>query len=381
MPPDQPPATTSSGFAEDFEDLFENAPCGYLSADANGRITRANQTFSKWTGHSASALIGRRFAELLSMGGRIFYETHFAPMLHMQGAFNEVALEIIAADGRSVPVLVNAIKRRDHDGQPSFVRFTLFIAAQRRSYERELLDERDDAKEAVRTAHADAELREQFIAVLGHDLRNPLASISSGVRLLRTEPLSERGQTILNLMEGSVVRAAGLIDNVMDFARGRLGGGITLTRADESLEPVLAQIVAELRSIAPNHVIETSLTIDQEVNCDRVRIGQLLSNMLGNALTHGAKDVPVRLDARIENDTLLISVTNGGDPIAAGAFEKLFQPFYRGGDQNRHQGLGLGLHIASEIARAHGGTLEARSDEVQTCFTFTMPLTPGDESR
>jgi sigma-B regulation protein RsbU (phosphoserine phosphatase) len=376
-PREQAPPNAAGGVADDFEDLFENAPCGYLSADRNGRITRANQTFSKWTGHTPSALIGRRFADLLSMAGRIFYETHFAPTLHMQGAFNEVALEVVAADGRTVPVLVNAVERRDEEGQPSFIRFTLFIAAQRRSYERELLEERDDAKAEVRTAHADAELREQFIAVLGHDLRNPLAAIASGVRLLGPEPLSDRGRTILTLMEGSVVRAAGLIDNVLDFARGRLGGGLTLTRADEPLEPVLSQIVAELRSIAPDQVIETHFALNQDVNCDRVRIGQLLSNILGNALTHGAKDVPVRLDAMIADDRLSISVTNGGDPIPPEAVEKLFQPFYRGGDQNKHHGLGLGLHIASEIASAHGGTLEARSNDVETCFTFTMPLNPA----
>ena len=376
-PEEEAPAKAAGGFADDFEDLFENAPCGYLSADRNGRITRANQTFSQWTGHDQAALVGRRFADRLSIPGRIFYETHFAPMLHMQGAFNEVALEVIAADGRTVPVLVNAIERRDENGQPSFIRFTLFIATQRRSYERELLEERDDAKAEVRSAHADAELREQFIAVLGHDLRNPLAAIASGVRLLGPEPLSDRGRTILTLMEGSVVRAAGLIDNVLDFARGRLGGGITLTRADEPLEPVLAQIVAELRSIAPDQVIETHFTIDQEVNCDRIRIGQLLSNILGNALTHGAKDVPVRLDATIADGELSISVTNGGDPIPPEAIGKLFQPFYRGGDQNKHHGLGLGLHIAGEIARAHGGTLEARSNDIETCFTFTMPLNPA----
>ena len=98
-------------------------------------------------------------------------------------------------------------------------------------------------------------LREQFIAVLGHDLRNPLASIGGGVGLLRKETLSERGAKILDMMHGSVVRMSGLIDNVLDFARGRLGGGVTLTReAHVALEPILQQVVNELRiGAAANH--------------------------------------------------------------------------------------------------------------------------------
>ena len=98
--------------SDDFEDLFEHAPCGYLSADATGRITRANATFSAWTGFESRQLVGRRFQEFLNIAGRIYYETHFAPLLRMQGFFNEVALDIVKADGGKLPVLVNAVERR-----------------------------------------------------------------------------------------------------------------------------------------------------------------------------------------------------------------------------------------------------------------------------
>lgn len=296
-------------------------------------------------------------------------------MLHMQGSFSEVALDVVTADGRKLPVLVNAIERSENAGQPAFIRFTLFIATERRSYERGLLDARDQAQATIVTERADSELREQFIAVLGHDLRNPLASIASGVHMLDKEELSERGRMILALMEGSVVRAAGLIDNVLDFARGRLGGGITLTRdALEPLEPILRQVVSELRAIAPDQSVETHYALEEPVDCDRVRIGQLLSNLLGNALSHGAKDQPVRLSASTADGQLVIAVANGGTPIPPDALGRLFHPFYRGDDRVRHQGLGLGLHIASEIARAHGGSLAVKSDCEETCFTFTMPL-------
>lgn len=357
----------------DFEDVFEAAPCGYVLADKDGRITRVNKMLAAWVGKTSAQLAGKRFSDLLPVTGKIFYETHFAPTLHMEGSFSEVALELVRADGTKSPVLVNANVLGER-GAISQIRFTLFLAAERRQYERGLLSARDQAQATIASERADSELREQFIAVLGHDLRNPLASITSGIQMLGTETLSERGKKVLGLMGGSVVRAAALIDNVLDFARGRLGGGIALNRnSAEPLEPVLRQVVAELRSIAPGRTINAHYALDKPINCDRMRIGQLLSNLLGNALTHGAKDKPVNIEASAENNELTISVSNGGDPIPQVALERLFQPFFRGHDRVNH-GLGLGLHIASEIAQAHSGTLVVQSDTEATTFIFTMPL-------
>ena len=360
---------------DDFQDLFENAPCGYLSTDKDGRIMRANRTFAQWTNLPSASLVGRRFSDLLPIAGKIFYETHFAPMLHMQGSFSEVALDIVRTDGTKMPVLVNAVERRGDEHGSGFIRFTIFNATERRRYERGLLAARDRAQADVKAEQDSSELREQFIAVLGHDLRNPLASIASGIRLLEKEPVSDRGKRVIALMEGSVVRAAGLIDNVLDFARGRLGGGLILTcNADEPLEPTLRQVVSELASIAPERNVIAEYRLQEPIACDRGRIGQLLSNLLGNALTHGGKDTPVSVSACTEGNRLEISVANGGVPISPPAIKRLFQPFFRGEIKPNREGLGLGLHIASEIAKAHGEKLTVTSDRTETRFTFTVPL-------
>lgn len=359
----------------DFEDLFESAPCGYVLADRDGRIVRTNRTLLGWLGHAHDVLVGKRISDLMPIVGKIFYETHLAPTLHMQGRLNEVAIELVRQDGKRIPMLVNAVANDSVDEAQPRLRFAMFLAAERRGYERGLLEARNKAEAAVATERADAELREQFIAVLGHDLRNPLASISSGIRMLDKESFTARGKKVVALMAGSVVRASGLIDNVLDFARGRLGGGIALIRyTDEPLEPVLRQVVAELRSVTPGREITAHYAINEPVDCDHIRVGQLLSNLLGNALTHGSRDEPVRIEATTTDDELIIAVSNGGEPIPPDAIERLFQPFFRGHDRVR-QGLGLGLHIASEIARAHDGTLVARSDTIATTFIFTMPLT------
>jgi signal transduction histidine kinase len=216
-----------------------------------------------------------------------------------------------------------------------------------------------------------SELREQFIAVLGHDLRNPLASIAAGASLLTRG--TREPAPILALMQQSVARMSALIDNLLDFARGRLGGGIALNRTMKPLAQVLDQVVAELRASFPANQIEAYFDLTRPVDCDGGRIAQLLSNLLGNALIHGTAESPVRIHASTRADQFELSVANAGQPIAPEAIQRLFQPFYRVSDDAR-QGLGLGLYIASEIARAHGGTLEATSSAEETRFTFRMPI-------
>ena len=218
-------------------------------------------------------------------------------------------------------------------------------------------------------------LREQFIAVLGHDLRDPLAGLEGGRRMLSTMHDDAKSVRILRLMGESVARMSGLIDNLMDFARGRLGGGIGLERiADQRLEPLLAQIVNEIKAANPERVVEMNFDLSHGVDVDQARIGQMFSNLLGNAITHGAQDQPIVVEAEIADGRLLVSVTNGGHPIPAEAIDRLFQPFQRGEGEKRFQGLGLGLYIASQIAEAHGGKIEVTSNAQETRFAFSMTV-------
>jgi phosphoserine phosphatase RsbU/P len=237
------------------------------------------------------------------------------------------------------------------------------------------VEAREAAKVSLARERETSELREQFITVLGHDLRNPLASISAGVRILGREAKTEKEHQVVAMMHTTITRMAVLIDNVLDFARGRLGGGITLDRnASRPLEPVLHQVIDELRLSSPGRHIEAEYAIDCPVDCDRTRVGQLVSNLVGNALTHGASNEPVRVRAETENGLFKLSVANGGEPISPAALEKLFEPFFRGEVRASRQGLGRGPHIASQIAKAHEGALTVISTPVETKFTFIMPL-------
>jgi sigma-B regulation protein RsbU (phosphoserine phosphatase) len=326
-------------------------------------------------GWAPGELVGKRFSELLNMAGRIFYETHFAPLLHMQGFFNEVALDLVTKLGKSLPVLVNAAERRDQEDRHLFTRLTVFNATDRRRYERELVNARAALQASLLDERATSALREQFIGVLSHDLRNPLSAIIGGVELLMKTPLNERAQAMARLIQGSANRMGGLIDDVMDFARGRLGGGLTLERMpDVAIEALLRQVVGELQTSDPQRAIAAEFAINVPVDCDPQRVGQLASNLLGNAITYGAPDKPIRFGASTTDGQFELFIANAGNPIPPEALEKIFEPFERGTLRSSPQGLGLGLYISSEIAKAHGGTLDVSSTAAETRFTFRMQL-------
>jgi PAS domain S-box-containing protein len=138
-----------TSFDESAEELFENAPCGYLSTAPDGTLLRVNATFLRWTGYRREELVGvKRFQDLLSVGGRIFHETHYAPMLRLQGTVREIAVDVVGANGDRLPVLVNSVLLRDREGAPRVVRTTVFDATERKLYERELLAARDRERAA-----------------------------------------------------------------------------------------------------------------------------------------------------------------------------------------------------------------------------------------
>jgi len=225
-------------------------------------------------------------------------------------------------------------------------------------------------------SHDRARLREQFIAVLGHDLRNPLQAISMAAEMLLLDPLPAAAQRNVRRIQGSVEHMSEMIHDVLDFARGRLGGGIPVAlHAHDDLAAELQEVVAESRVAHPGRTITAQFALDTAVVCDCRRLAQLLDNLLANALEHGDADRPVRVDARCQDGSFELSVHNDGAAIPPGKLERLFQPFSRTLSDEPGPGLGLGLFIAAEIAKAHLGTLSVTSaDGDGTRFTFRMPV-------
>lgn len=358
---------------QDFEDFFEHTMNGYVTASATGVIVRANRVFARWLRQSADELVGRKLSDVFSIAGKVYYETHLRPLLKMQGFFEEVALELTAKDGSRRPVIGSALERRDATGTTQFIRFSFIPASDRKKYEQDLRDARAQAVKGLSDEQETSALREQFIAVLGHDLRNPLASLDSAFRLLSKADLDDRSRNIIELGKASISRMAGIIDNVMDFARGRLGGGIPLQLRHSRIEAMILQVVDELRIANPARTIVTDVELPDPVFCDPGRLGQVASNLLGNALVHGDNASIVRLHASQSEDGFQLWVANHGTPIPADILSSLFEPFRREDAKASQQGLGLGLYISSEIVKEHGGVLSVSSDETETRFTVRLP--------
>jgi signal transduction histidine kinase len=295
------------------------------------------------------------------------------PTPQMYGFQSYISVPVIRSDGSFFGTLCSIDPRPARLNTPEtigmfklfaeLIAFHLDAQERLRLSERALLDERETAQ-----------LREQFIAVLGHDLRNPLNAVRGGAELLQLMPLDEQAAPVVSLIQRSAARMAGLIDNVLDFARGRLGGGLSVKRAaDAGLATVLEQVIAEVRTAWPGRTVRSEIALERPVYCDGARIAQMFSNLLANAFTHGDPSGTVLVSARSDDRGFELSVTNRGQPIPPETIGRLFQPFSRASDRPGQEGLGLGLYIASEIAQAHGGTLEVESSDEQTRFTFRMP--------
>ena len=237
---------------------------------------------------------------------------------------------------------------------------------------REWIGMMSDVSDRVRVEEA----REQFIGILGHDLRNPLASIVAGVEILHGLP-EPFAKTVARVAR-SAHRIDTIIRDLLDFALGRLGGGIPVAPRPCDMRLICNDAVEEMKQAHPMRELRFEGVGDLRGEWDPDRIEQVLSNLVGNAVMHG--EDPITVTSHREEDRVVTSVHNQGPPIPDALIPTLFEPFTRAEqdvqDQHgKHEGLGLGLYIASEIVRAHAGTLTVSSLAGEgTTFTFALPL-------
>ncbi|TDQ07516.1 GAF domain-containing sensor histidine kinase [Pedobacter metabolipauper] len=299
------------------------------------------------------------------------FHDHHTPAMY--GFQSYISTPIILQDGTFFGTLCAIDPRPNQLNTPETIgMFNLF--AELIGFHLNALEQVEMSKSKLLEEQKTAELREQFIAILGHDLRNPVGAIRNSAQLLNRMPLEDRASRFVRIIQDSTFRITGLIENVLDFARGRLGGGLTLNRKpNEQLETTLVQVVTELETIWTDRTIAFQCNINGSVSCDAERIAQLFSNLLGNALTYGDPDTPVKVNATNEDNQFSLRISNSGKKIPDAAMALLFQPFSRGDVEKSKEGLGLGLYISSEIAKAHLGTLEVSSTEKETSFLLKFP--------
>lgn len=299
------------------------------------------------------------------------YSDHHTPAMY--GFQSYISVPIYKKDGSFFGTLC-AIDPKPHQlNTPEILgMFNLFTDLI--SFHLQAIEQVSVIESKLKNEQITAGLREQFIAILGHDLRNPLSAITFSSELLLELQLDKEASSLVNIIKKSSGRMGRLIKNTLDFAKGRLGGGISLNRSiNEPLQPILEHVIEEHQTVRPDVEIISRFDLKQPVFCDDSRISDLLSNLLGNALTHGKSNAPVYVEAAVRNGEFVMSVINEGDKIPENQIDQLFQPFARGKVKKGQDGLGLGLFIALEIAQAHGGQINVFSNDIETRFTFTMP--------
>ncbi|WP_342378582.1 hybrid sensor histidine kinase/response regulator [Myxococcus stipitatus] len=320
-------------------------------------------------------------------------------MVSQEGRVDAVLLDLSLPDGHglgnippllqaapSVPLVVltgtddeRLAVRAVHEGAQDYlvkgqVSGPLLVRALRYAIERKRVEEGLKREEAARRTAA---FREQFLGILGHDLRNPLQAISGNASLLlRHGGLSEPQRKAINRISISADRMARMINDLLDFTRTRLGAGYVLDRARMNLHEVLRQVVEELEVAHPRRQFELRLMGNGWGDWDADRIAQAASNLVGNAVQYSPEDTTVRVAVADAEDGVRVEVHNWGLPIPAERLTSIFDPFVRAQDLRgaRRNGLGLGLYITHEIVRAHGGLVGvSSSSEAGTCFWLLLP--------
>ncbi|VVN31811.1 Adaptive-response sensory-kinase SasA [Pseudomonas fluorescens] len=387
MPSDEP-------LLPDAQTLFELAPCALVVTKEDGTILQSNQTFGNWVGFESGALIGRRFQDLLTMGGRIFHQTHWAPLMQMQGSVAEVKLDLVHRDKRVVTMLLNGV-RREHAGG-AFYELALFGTTDRDKYERELvrarkiaedlLREKTEAETALQQAQTQLNLAyeksqrratfaEQMVAIVSHDLKNPLTAIKMAAQMLSTAERAPKETRLLGHIGQSAERAQRMIADLLDLALARVGRGLSIAPASMDLHQVTGQIVDELRVAFPQSTLIHQSTGAGSAHMDADRVQQIIGNLVANSVAYGDLHQPITITSRLEDDQAVVCVHNRGPVIAEAIMSVLFEPMTRGTQTDSEvRSVGLGLFIVREIAVAHGGEVSVSSAaQSGTVFSVYFP--------
>jgi PAS domain S-box-containing protein len=403
--PSQRPDASLLGF--DAETLYEDAPCGYVATLPDGTIVRVNRTLLRWTGYTAEELCGTRLQDRLTLAGRIYHETHFAPLLRMQGAIREVALDFVCKGGDRLPTLVNTTQRVDESGHPIVNLTTVFDARDRRKYEQELLAARDAARRTTEELQRlNAELEERVAAAVeermraeetlrqaqkmeaigqltggvAHDFNNLLTLVIGGLdlidRQLQSQPAGPGTDRIRRAqyaaMEGAR-RAAQLTQRLLAFARR------------QPLQPKLLEVnrlIGEIsdmlrRTIGEQVEFETVLGAGLwSLEADPVQLENAILNLAVNARdampdggkltieTHNASLDEIYVAGIPEGlqpgQYVMIAVSDTGSGMDSEIQKQVFEPFFTTKDVGK--GTGLGLSQVYGFVRQSGGHVRIYSE-------------------
>ena len=346
------------------------APCALLAFDDAGRIVEANAQLHRWLQHEPGTLEGRAMEHILGPAARVFYSTHLFPMLRLQGAVDELYLSLRRADGSDLPCLLSAVREEAPGGAVN--RCALLTMWRRRELESALL-------EARRSAEAATLAKDEFLAMVSHDLRSPLSAILGWAKLLTSGKLAPaKHARALDAIQRNAEAQAQLIDDLLDVSR-IVSGKLRLSPRPIELAEHVEEAVDTCRSGARAKEIELRVVLDREagsVYADPQRIRQIVWNLVANAIKFTPKGGHVEVVVQRAGSRVRLAVSDDGQGIAEADVPFLFERFWRSEDTaaGEKTGLGLGLAITRSLVELHGGTLAASSPGLGRGSTFTVEL-------
>jgi PAS domain S-box-containing protein len=411
------------------DELLDTLPCAVVSFTDEGVIDTTNATLGELLGYSAVELEGQRFDSLLTIAGRIFYQTHFFPLLKLHGRAQEIFLLLRHKDGSEVGALVNA-RRQQREGQWRND-CVMIEVRERRKYEDELLRARraadsantllqeqasvlqrqqeqlqDQAAELVAQSEelqvANEELtaqteeleqarlladdanraKSQFLATMSHELRTPLNAIAGYVQLIELGiygPVTDEQRQSLGRILLSQRHLLRLINDILNLARIE-AGRVTYAVDEISIADVIASVIpmVEPQMTAAGLAFTSAVEPDVIARADRQKVQQILINLLTNALKFTASGGRISVEAQRDTaaGAVMIRVADTGIGVASHKLKSIFEPFVQvdDGRTTRQEGTGLGLAISRDLAHGMDGDLTVESEPgLGSTFVLTLP--------
>ncbi|TGD79639.1 PAS domain-containing sensor histidine kinase [Hymenobacter wooponensis] len=379
---------------ENLEDLYEHAPCGYCSCLPDGTLVKLNQTLLGWLGYTREELVASQcLQQLLTVGGRLHYETHCAPLLLLVNQVREISYTLRRKDGSTLPVLMNAVLLRDSDGQPLVVRVTLFDITERRKYEQELIRAKGQAEERrEQLARANEQLTLQngqltrinaeldsFVYTASHDLRQPIDNmVGLFAELQHTATFHDpEASSMMSMFEGALQQILSTIAGLTEVVQQQR------QLEQVPLEVVELQSFAEeiIRSLQPQAAeLEATFSLDfstvPSLRMARPSLHSMLYNLLSNALKYAqpGRKPHIKVNTALQEGMALLRVHDNGRGIDLERHgRELFQLFRR--FHPEVVGLGMGLYLVNRLVHQAGGRIEVESIVGQgTTFCIYLPV-------
>lgn len=361
---------------EKAEDLYQNAPCGYLSIHADGNIIKMNSTLLSWLNFERNEVVSKKlFQELMGRGGEIYFETHLKPLLQVQGEASEINIELKGKGGDRIPVLMNARRIQNQFTEQSIYRISVLDISQRKLYEKELIKERKKSEEAmIKLSQINKEL-ERFAQRASHDLQAPLNTISGIVSLIEVKKLIKPGSKIdelFTLITKNTGRMRIMINNLLEYSKteGELPKFETVC-----LQEVCSEAIELLNEKVEKDQVKFTISELPKVNGVKIQLLHLFLNLFTNAIKYRSDDPPtINVFWKELAGTFKVFIKDNGIGFEQKYEDQIFDFMERLHSYDTIEGTGIGLSTCKRIVENHGGVIGVESAPGKgSTFFFTLP--------